>query len=127
MIIQHVNNKSFCWVQRQSKLVWRMFTFFVVGFVNNSDFFIFLEKKKSKLCVHLFCIAQKKMFSLNIAKWVCDICRLLLSWCKLYVVKTKNKKKKKSRKEKKHRENDEKKAQLSFVQVVYVYGKNHCK
>lgn len=46
--------------------------FFVVGFVNNSNFFIFLGKKKLKVCVHLFCIAQK-MFSLTIAKWVYDI------------------------------------------------------
>lgn len=44
--------------------------FFVVGFVNNSIFLFFGEK--IKVCVHLFCIAQK-MFSLTIAKWVYDI------------------------------------------------------
>lgn len=60
MIIQHVNNKSFCWVQRQSKLVWRMFTFFVVGFVNNSDFFIFLEKKNQNYVYIYFVLHRKK-------------------------------------------------------------------
>lgn len=48
--------------------------FFVVGFVNNSNFFLFsfIFLEKNIVCVQLFCIAQK-MFSLNIAKWVYDI------------------------------------------------------
>lgn len=102
-IIQRVNNKRtrFCWVQRKSKPVWRMFTFFVVGFVNNSNFFIFLEKKKiSKVCVHLFCIAQK-MFSFNIAKWVCDIADCCYHDASCMLWKKKKGKKKRSRKRRK--------------------------
>lgn len=40
----------------KAKLVWRMFTFFVVGFVNNSDFFIFWRKKNQSMCTFiLYC------------------------------------------------------------------------
>lgn len=58
------------------------FFFVVVGFVNNSDsfFFIFGEQRQKKqrkyqnMCTFILYRTEKKItFSLNIAKWVCDI------------------------------------------------------
>lgn len=104
----------FCWVQRKNKLVWRMFTLYVVGFVNNDNVFfilLFFWEKILKVCVQLFCISQK-MFSLNIAKWVYDIADCEYHDASCMVWKLMERKKETFR---------------HFVQVVYMCGKNYWK
>jgi len=49
-----------------------MFTFFLVGFVNNRNFFLFflLGKKIESMCTFILYCTEN--VSLNIAKWVYD-------------------------------------------------------